>query len=341
MRASVVAMRQRGGRLLARLVGWLEHWSDDLSTWKVLTVLVIGALFGLFILFFNFHWWDDRHRDFAGMSTFVLWAGLMSAQTALWALGLAWLLPSLAGLCRRDDDTEDVRRELFGRKSELWLSIAALSVTIGLFLVPAAVIKSWPNYMPSHDWKLGILTLTGVIAGLVAASGVWLTHGRLKQLLSASDLSDRQVLDEFLSLQSGFYRFLGTLGAILGLLVLATSAQRQTVLAYVVYSAPDPKHPPHIDYGYQFVLVYGLFFSILVAAVFLPTYLTSVSLGSRIRDAVFPPVAPTWPRWEQRLAKRETLGSLLNLQGGPFAQLKASIAILTPLLGSLVGLLLK
>ena len=87
--------------------------------------------------------------------------------------------------------------------------------------------------------------------------------------------------------------------------------------------------------------MYGLFFSILVAAVYLPTYLTFANLGSRIRNAVLPALPPTSPEWEEQTAKREMLGSVLGLQAGPLSQLKASAAILTPLVGSLIGLLLK
>ncbi len=89
------------------------------------------------------------------------------------------------------------------------------------------------------------------------------------------------------------------------------------------------------------MLVYGFFFSILIAAIYLPTHLTLARVGNGIRDAFFPPISPTSPEWEERVAKREKLGNLLELQVGPLGRFKASAAILTPLLGSLIGLLLK
>jgi hypothetical protein len=121
------------------------------------------------------------------------------------------------------------------------------------------------------------------------------------------------------------------LGAILGLLVLVTGAQRQVVLAYA----------PATDYGYELVLVYGLFFSVLVAAVYLPTHLTLAAVGHGICDAFFPDLSPGEPQWEDQTKKREKLSALLELGTGPFGRLKASAAILTPLLGSLVTLLLN
>ena len=44
---------------------------------------------------------------------------------------------------------------------------------------------------------------------------------------------------------------------------------------------------------------------------------------------------------EERTAKRERLAAVLALNVGLVGRFKASVAILTPLLGSLVGLLLK
>jgi hypothetical protein len=87
--------------------------------------------------------------------------------------------------------------------------------------------------------------------------------------------------------------------------------------------------------------VYGLFFSILVAAVYLPTHLTLARVGHDIRDAFFPAVSPTSPEWTDRTAKRDKLGGVLELQVGALSRFKASAAILTPLVGSLIALVLK
>jgi hypothetical protein len=159
---------------------------------------------------------------------------------------------------------------------------------------------------------------------------VWFVHGGLKRL-SAEELATEKALETFLALQDNLHRFLGTFGAILGLIVLSTGAQRQAVLAYA----------PHTEYDSELVLVYGFFFSILVAAVYLPTYLTLARVGNDIRDAFYPAVPPTSPEWEDRTAKRDKLGGVLELQVGPLSRFKASAAILTPLVGSLIALVLK
>jgi hypothetical protein len=164
----------------------------------------------------------------------------------------------------------------------------------------------------------------------VAALGIWLVHGGLK-ILSGGDLRSEESLNTFLSLQAELSRFLGVLGAIIGMLVLSTGAQRRAVLAYA----------PQTRYGFELVLSYGFLFTILVAAIYVPTHLTRSRVASQLRDAVFPPAPPSAADWMERTISRERLGQVLRLEQGAFGQLKASIAILTPLLGSLVGLLLS
>ena len=56
-------------------------------------------------------WWDKRHRDFAHQGAFVLRAGLMAAQTALWAPNLSSKTPAAPGSDasdRRETETERI-----------------------------------------------------------------------------------------------------------------------------------------------------------------------------------------------------------------------------------------
>jgi hypothetical protein len=293
----------------------------EISTWKVLLVLLGGAAFAALIIFGDSPWWDKPHRDFARESgPFTLWVALMCAQTGLWALALAWLLPSVRQL-----------RRLYGRanRREIVVSTAIILALIVSLTVVGPLINSRPDYVRHHSVKLGFLTLVGALVGLVAAQGIWLVRGGLTAV--AGEAVREQALESFRSLQGELQRFLGTLGAILGLLVLATAAQRHAVLDYA----------PRTDYDFELVLVYGLFFSILIAAIYLPTHLTLVAVGGGLRDSFFPPLPPSAPEWEERMRQREHFGQMLQLDVGPFGRLSASAAILTPLIGSLIALVLK
>ena len=298
----------------------LRSLNQDISTWKLLSLLLAGGLFGAVVLRADSPWWDEAHKDFAGKSSFVLWGGLICSQTALWALVLAWLGPSVLRLGAN-----------YGaeNRTEVLASTAMILGIIVLFTVGTPLVKPWPNYMPHHVVKIALLSLVGGFVVLVDALGVWFVHGGLKKL-ATEELATEKALRTFLALDTELHRFLGTLGAILGLFILSTSAQREAVLAY----------KPDTEYGYEFVLVQGFLFSALIAAVYLPTYLTLDEVGKGIRDAFFPDLPPTSPEWDDRTAKRERLGGVLRIQVGPFGRFKASAAILTPLVGSLIGLLL-
>jgi hypothetical protein len=339
-----------------------EDTFREVTTGVVLGLLLIGAAVGVVILFrnpFNLHGWSDDHREFAKTSPFILWAALMCAQTALWLLVLVWLLPSfrevwpekgkrvwLLPSVRRGWSGRSKRLEVFWHSPEPLASTVVIGILVFLLAYGSRRLRHWPDYFPGHDWKVPVLTAIGVLVGLFAAWGIWLTHAKLTALadqIDQQDLTPEGALHEFLIYQARLKRFLGALGAILGLLVLATAAHRQTVLAYdhKLHCTPTcPRDYQPIDYGYQLVLIYGLFFSILIAAVYLPTHLSLTNAGNQIRDKFFAGVPPSAQEWQDRTANREKLGSLLELDVGPLGRLKASAAILTPLISGLIGLLL-
>jgi hypothetical protein len=196
-----------------------EYAPRDISTWKVLVVLFAGAAAGFLVLFGDAPWWDEHHRMFSHEGAFVLWAGLMCAQTALWALALAWLMPSVSRL--RAQYARENRTEVVASTAMI------LAIVVGLAL-GGPLVSAWPDYVPRHAVKVGALTLIGALVGLVAARGVWFVHGGLKRL-SAEELATEKALETFVALQDNLHRFLGTLGAILGMIVLSAGAQRQAV----------------------------------------------------------------------------------------------------------------
>jgi hypothetical protein len=315
-----------------------ERW---VTTWALLALLIVGALLGLFVLRVGSSGWSYYYRHFVHTSAFLLWAGLICAQTGLWVVALVWLFPSL----RRQWSV----RSFFS--SEVLLSIFAIAAIATAFIVVGQGTNRLPHYIPGHTWRLRTLTIAGLLVGLVAASGIWLVRDRLRKLdqrpLSAES-EKTAALRLFLICKDDLDRCLGALGAILGLLVLSTAAHRQMVLAYVSSAAhhkrPGPEGtiwPIHADYGFQLVLLYGLFFTILVAAVYLPTHLTRIRVGNRIRDAYFPALLPDSPEWISRSASRDQLAGVLAIRDGPLSQFKAVVPIVTPLIAALIGLLLK
>jgi hypothetical protein len=321
--------------------GDVDQSDEWFTTWSLLALLIVGALVSLFILLLHFRTWDDYHQHFASTGAFLLWAGLVCTRTGLWVVVFAWLFPSL-------------RRHWSGRSffsPELLLSTLMVGITTTVIAVASVKIRHWPDYLPGNTWKSITLTVPGYFVGLVLAWGIWLVRDGLRQLGQqplSTEGAKTTALKTFLICKDDLNRFLGTLGAILGLLVLSTAAHRQMVLSYVTYSAhhrqPDKTGriiPAHVDYGFQLVLVFGLVFTLLIAAIYLPTHLTRTRVADRIRDAYFPTVSPDSPGWTSRTAKRDQLAGVLGLGGGPLSQFKTAVPILTPLIGALIGLLLE
>jgi hypothetical protein len=319
-------------------IGQSDEW---FTTWSLLALFLAGVLVSLFILLFNFPSWSHYRHHFAGNGAFLLWAGLVCTRTGVWVVALAWLLPSL----RRHWSA----RSFFS--PELLLSTLMVAIPTAVIAVVSATMKHWPDYIPGALWKLITLTAPGYVVGLVLAWGIWLVRDGLRQIGQqplSTESEKATALKTFLICKDDLNRFLGTLGAILGLLVLSTAAHRQMVLSYATYSAyhkqPDEKGvriPEHFDYGFQLMLVFGLLFTLLIAAIYLPTHLTRTRVADHIREAYFPAVSPDSPEWSSRKAQRDQLGGVLGLADGPLSQFKTAVPILSPLIGALLGLLLK
>jgi len=293
----------------------------------VLAILVVGLLVGVLILFADRPWWPPDNDEFAAKGPFVLWSSLFCAQTALWALLLAWLLPQVGRLEAeyRSENANEV----------VWSTRAVLALVVLAAILPPLLFPA-PNFVPEHAEKLGLLTILGGLVGLVPARGIWLVHGGLKRL-ERDPGRDGGSIKAYRPLAAELQRFIAALGAILSLLILATAAQRRAVVAYATTYTDKTAG----DYPYEYVLLYGFLFSLLVAAIYLPTHLTLIRVGRGLVDSVVPDVSPAEREWEERTAKREKLAATLQLDVSPFARLRTAVAILTPFLSSLTGLLLK
>ena len=107
-------------------------------------------------------------------------------------------------------------------------------VLITAFLIRArSSANPWPDYLPHHAAKNVVLTIVGAVVdfGLVAARGVWFVHGGLKKL-GAGDAGAETALTTFLAPERSPPLPGYLVGAILGLLILTASAQRQAIQAY-------------------------------------------------------------------------------------------------------------
>jgi hypothetical protein len=122
------------------------------------------------------------------------------------------------------------------------------------------------------------------------------------------------------------------LGALIGGITLATGALRNAATAI---EGNKQIIPPEV------VLVYGAYFTVLVALVYAPTYVTLQTTGRNLQDSVLPMPSPASQEWETWCKKRQGLEEVLRLEKGGTQSFQTSFAILAPLAGSIISILLK
>jgi hypothetical protein len=126
------------------------------------------------------------------------------------------------------------------------------------------------------------------------------------------------------------------LGVILGAAIGSTAAFRNAVVASKGLSGAAAER----EFPIEYVLLYGAFFSLLLASFYVPTYLR-LQLLARDVIARAIPVRQDTKDWEDHLERRQKLETVLKLDTGVMSSLTAGAAILAPLATSLVGLLLS
>ena len=284
-----------------------------------------GAVVAATALFADRLDWPARNIAFARNGSFLLYVFLIIGQVAVWPVAIAWLW----------DDLQTLARRWRKNSRELIESLVIVAVASWAGLLAAAFGPKIPNYLPHHREKLLLISGLGWVAGSIAASGIWLLHGEMKELL-ARPVPGARELEELLALRDKLQRFLAVSGSIIGLAILGAGAERNMISAYTAEF--------HVTGGFpiEYVLIYGLFFSALLAVVYFPTHLTLLALAARLRDRYAPvPDLDGDGAWIDEWKRRAVLEDALSLKVGASASFKTGVAILTPLIGSLTGLLLN
>ncbi len=291
-------------------------------TQVVMLAGVFGISLGLFAIYVDFGSWDQPTRDFASSGAFLFWVALLSAQTMLWTVALAPLLTTFRRHWRAREP-QSLRREVIPS------AVILASFVAALVILPRAGGKL-PEIIPHHHLKIDILTAVALVVALVAATSIWLIRGRAEALGRKKTFAKND-LNSYLGLRSDLDGLLAFLGAVIGLAVLASAALRHLSLLY----------DETIDFPAESVVLYGLVLSLLVAFIYLPTFLTVQRAGEHIRNSVQDLPAPDDTELDSKLARRKTLDELLGLQVSASGSFRVGVAILSPLLGALTSLLPK
>jgi len=300
----------------------------------VLFLGVIGALIGAALLL-KWHGTFD-HKTHPSAHLFIrrpetiFWICLICGQTALWTV---LSLPVVRALRAQG---------LPRRWTGIVLSSLVLIATLTLFMIVAGRIRNdYP--LPHHAQKIIVLTVWGFLLALITSVVIWLVHDQAGRYTTMTHEPTKDELDAVMHLQDTLGQMLTILGAVIGAAVLATAALRRALAAWNTYVDAHPKL--HLvsagEVPYVYVLLYGGFFSLLLALIYFPTFLEIQAAGRRIRDHAAALPDPSGKSFDDVVTRRKNLEDLLQLDVATSNSFRAGVAILAPLTTSLLGLLFK
>jgi hypothetical protein len=278
------------------------------------------------------------HR-FRESGEFRMWVFLIVAQTALWAVAATVLL------------APEMRRPLAGLWPEARIPVAASVIATGVPLVSIVAVASLSSSieypLPAHQWKVFALSLIGAAVALVGVAELALVKFALQHDSPRGGTAED--IKRYLALRTLLQRVLAIEGAIIGAAVLATGALRNAVVAYNPSLAKFIKYNPgfaqthHLHtsaFPRELVLMYGAFFTLLLALLYAPVYFRLLEVGRANVDRACKAEEPASAAWLPAYEKRKKLEEHLQLEIATSASFRAGVAILTPLAGALVALLL-
>jgi hypothetical protein len=305
--------------------------------WPILCSAGVFVLIGACIILVPI-WAFGTHHQIRFFRTynfhFMLWLVIVLGQFVLWG----YLLPELLALARpkfQGSGTAssvppfppDCRRDL--------------KITLGVFFIVIAggaglAIIAGPHapFLPHYSIQIGATTLIGIVVAMVAGTGMWACGYQLRAILDTDGAGyGAAQVSRYLAIRTDLQFFLYALGLILTGGVLGAAASRQATFAF------DPSK----TFDITGVLLYGTYFTAVLAFAYLPVHATLLAVGKRIRDGTLPnmpnpraadgSVNPAWSDWS---AARSTLDDLMELGVSANASLQAGVLILSPLLGSLL-----
>jgi len=297
----------------------------------MLVVSAAGLALGTAIILYDYDASATSERFVSAPET-LLWISLIALQMALWAIAGLVLGGSLRSLWRLLQSRQPDRVLTWRQVVQLGLSTLALLALACVVLFPRPSFFGLPSCseypLAHHCPKLVLISSIGLLVALLAVVGIWLVDAGLRTIVQASD-PDGEGIESFLRLREHLQRFLLIAGTMIGAGTLSTGALRKAILETTA-----------IDFPLTYVLIFGGYFSLLLALVYAPTYAALLTVGRELRDSlvpIHPSPSASWSEWH---SNRRALDELLQLQVTVGANFRAGVYILTPLAGSILGLLL-
>jgi hypothetical protein len=294
---------------------------QTLSFPKPFTVILMslaGAAIGVSVVLFQARSTPES-QQFVDAPQFYVWIFLLGLSTAVMVISVALMLKPL----------QELKPHWRGHKIEITLSSLLMCL---LFVVPlASSVPESGSVLVYHRIKMTILLVMGIVVSLQALVGIWLVNVALRTF-QKTETPSKQIAS-FLRLREHLQRFLVILGTLVSLLTLSTGALRHTLVS--------ARFVEEADFPVELVLVYGAYFTVLIALSYIPTYTFLIAVGRRICDALFPLSSLEAGSIGQWHSERKSLEALLHIQVGVGKSFGTGIAISAPLISGIISVLLS
>jgi hypothetical protein len=290
--------------------------TSGMNTLAVMAAAVIGSALAPAILLPG-AWATPASRTFVGTFGFRIWLVTLAAQTAFWGVIAIPLWRSLGSF-----------REEF-RSHKLSVFGAALGFIAILVAGPYAMRFPRLNPMDGAIWKVPLLSSIGALGvGIPALAGMALVHIATRHNFAASPPS-KEDIERFVALRNALQQFLLVGSTVIGLTTLATGVLRNALLT----NGLNPtRFPPEL------VLLYGAFFTAVIALAYVPAYKALVGTGRRMVQLVLPMPEPGTPTFGTWYSARKLLLEFLQLEVSVGDRLRAGIIVLAPLTSALLSI---
>lgn len=285
-----------------------------------------GAAAGTAAIVWDYTDWSPDQKHVLWTGPFLIWAVLILAQTATWAVAVPILGQVRAGLAHLWEP------RLVGAGVLLWL-VAILGGFAGAYGPDRGNWHAF-EYLDHRTIKITVLSAVGSLVAIYGVLGIFAIYWELKVKLRAGSIG-LDYVDDYLMLKGKLELLLLILGSALGLTILTVGAERNVVTAWAKSPCGCDSHFPS-----EYVLIYGFYFTTLLAFAYAPVQIALAAVARRIRDSIASVDDLTTENLAERYELRQRLEDLLGLNAGTLANFRAGLAILTPLIGSLTGLLL-
>ena len=298
--------------------------------------LLAAASLGVLVMWFDFSPAPNGPRFPDLNAQYRLWVLLFGIQAALWAATLYVAWKPVADLWKEVVDAQ--RRG----GAVAAAAVALVAATLIFRLGPPSLAVQVHRYseVPQHAIKLQVMIPLGVLISGIPILGMTLLYAALLPLKAAGGPVVKTELATHQRYQELIKSFVSQVGLIIGAATLGAGVLRTATNSQAAHA-----HPVHAIGGavpegelfpVEYIIGYGLAFSLLVAIVYLPASRLLNEIATTVREEIAgTPPSNDLSSW---IGERRILTEALGLDRDWQSAVSTAVAISGPLLGSLLSL---